>query len=85
MFELVDKPAQQRHRLVLVARIPMHLPAARLPCRKLDRMPKPLQHPHYRFARIRKQRVVITGNKQRNLQTIPPLSLHHFNFVVTAA
>jgi hypothetical protein len=63
MFELLDEPAQQGHRLFLVARIPVHLPAARLPCRKLDRMPKPLQNPHYRLARIRKQCVVITGNK----------------------
>jgi hypothetical protein len=54
MPELFDEPAQQGHGLFLIARIPMHLPTARLPCRKLDRMPKPFQHPHYCLARIRK-------------------------------
>ncbi len=31
-------------------------------------MPQPLQHPHHGLTRLRKQRVVIAGNKQRNSQ-----------------
>jgi hypothetical protein len=36
-------------------------------------MPQPLQHPHDRLACLRKQRVVVTRDKQRNSQTLPPV------------
>jgi hypothetical protein len=47
----------------------VHLPAASLSRRKLNRMPQPLQHPDNSLARLRKQRVVIASNKQRDSQT----------------
>jgi hypothetical protein len=32
-------------------------------------MPQPLQHPHHGLTRLRKQRIVIAGDKQRDSQT----------------
>ena len=68
--KLFYKSRKQRHRLRLIPGIPMHLPTACLPRRKLHRMPQPLQHPHHGLTRLRKQRVVIAGDKQRDSQTI---------------
>jgi hypothetical protein len=47
----------------------MHLPAACLPRRKLHRMPQTLQHTNHSLTRLRKQRIVIAGDKQRDSQT----------------
>ena len=68
--KLFYKSRKQRHRLRLIPRIPMHLPATSLPRRKLHRMPQPFQHPHHGLTGLRKQRIVIAGDKQRDSQTI---------------
>ena len=68
--KLFYKSRKQRHRLRLIASVVMHLSAACLSSGKLHRMPQPLQHPHHGLTRLRKQRVVIAGDKQRDSQTI---------------
>ena len=67
-LELLHKPSYQRQSFRLIPCIPMHLSAARLTRGKLHRMPQPFQHPDHGLASLRKQRVVVAGNKQRDSQ-----------------
>src|SRR5580658_3157821 len=67
--KLFYKSPKQRHHLRLIPGVVVHLPAAGLPCGKLHRMPQPFQHPHHGLACLRKQRVVIASDKQRDSQT----------------
>ena len=71
MLELVNKALQEGRRLRLVASIVVHLAAAGLARRELDRMTKPLEDAHDRFSRLRKQRVVIAGDEKRDSQGSP--------------
>src|SRR5580704_13935285 len=67
--------ADNRHRLAQIARIPVHLPAAGLLRTELDRMSKPLQHLYDGLACLRKKRVVVAGDKQRNTHEINPFGI----------
>jgi hypothetical protein len=50
----------------------VHLAAAGLSGGKLNRVPKPLQNLYDGFSCRGKERVVITGDKKRNLQAATP-------------
>lgn len=70
MAKLLYKAPDQRESLRLVTGIPMHLSAAGLACREINRMAQPLEHLDDGLARLWKQGVVITGNKQGDLQDL---------------
>jgi len=59
----LNKAAHKRKGLHLIAGVVVHLPAAGLAGRKLDRMSQPFQHLHHGLTRLRKQSVVIAGNE----------------------
>ena len=64
-------PAHRRHRLGEVAGGDVHLPAAGLGPRHLDRAPQSLQQPHCRLADIREQPVHQTGHEQGDTHARP--------------
>ena len=64
--EHAPEPLGQRPRLVVVARVAVHLPAARLLGRELDLAAQPLQHRDRRAPRLGEQRVVEAGDEQRD-------------------
>lgn len=61
--ELVDEALQEGESVGLIARIPVHLPATGLACRKLHGMSQSLQDMDHGFTCFGKQSVVVTGYK----------------------
>ena len=49
--------------LAMVAGVPVHLAAAGLVGREIDRVPEALEHAHHSLAGLGKERVVVAGNE----------------------
>ncbi len=64
--EDVDEPLDQRDAGVLVARVEMHLAAARLLGRELDLVTESPQHADHRLPDLREEQVVVAGDEQRD-------------------
>jgi hypothetical protein len=58
------KMADDGDRLAQIAGVPMHLAAAGLLWAKLDLVPEALKHAHDSLSRLRKERIVITGDEK---------------------
>ena len=69
------RSARPARRLVGVARVAVHLPAARLLLGELDLAPEPLQQLDDRPARPREQRVVEAGDEERDPHLVAERSL----------
>ena len=63
MPELLDKPGQKGHGVLLVAGVVVHLSAAGLAGRKVDRVAQPFKDTNDGLPRFGEERVVIAGNK----------------------
>ena len=61
-----DEVANDRDGFAMIAGIPMHLAAAGLVGREIDRVAEALEHADYCLACLRKQGVVVAGNEQRH-------------------
>jgi hypothetical protein len=68
--ELVDEPLEEGESFGLVAGVVVHLAAAGLCKREVDRVTQAFQHARHRDACLRKQGVVIAGNKERDTQKV---------------
>ncbi len=73
-LEDLDEPADQRDRLALKAGVVVHLAAAGLVHRELDRVPEPLEQADHGPAGLGEDRVVEAGDEQGN----PHASLRPF-------
>ena len=63
-----DEPTCELAGLVAVARVEMHLPAARLRAREMHVVPEPLEQPDGCDPRLGHQRVGQAGDEQRDAQ-----------------
>jgi hypothetical protein len=75
----IQKVVHQRDRFAAIPRVVMHLATACLGLAKFDGMPEPFENSYNCFACIRKQRVVVAGDKKRDKQRcVPPLKRRLF-------
>ena len=66
-----DEAAHQRHGLLLITSVVVHLPTAGLVEREFDRMAQPLQQAHDGLSGRGEERVVIAGDEKRDAQRWP--------------
>src|SRR5829696_2115847 len=80
--EDLDETPHQRYRLALVARVEVHLPAARLCEGKVHLHPETLENLHGGTSRLGEERVVEAGYKERHAHRYLPFSLVPYSTII---